>query len=73
MLKINVFRKLAPWPVDWINPAEAIARHCRSLLTPIDPDAERANLVSADHVWFTSQNPDFSTRRLMHGFGLEMF
>ncbi len=67
----NVFRKLAPWPVDWINPAEAIARHCHSLLDTIDPDTARQNLETPDQAWFASQRPDFSTRRLMHGFGLQ--
>ena len=28
----NVFRRLAPWPVDWLDPAEAIARRALSLL-----------------------------------------
>ena len=35
----NVFRRLAPWPVDWIDPAEAIARRARSLV-PLVQDAE---------------------------------
>lgn len=63
----NVFRRLAPWPVDWIDPAEAIARRARSLIAPLDrifPDHE------TDIAVFTSGNPDFPTRRLMHGFGL---
>ena len=28
---INVFRRLAPWPVDWLDPAEAIARRAMYL------------------------------------------
>ena len=63
----NVFRRLAPWPVDWIDPAEAIARRAHSLMPPIQelkaPDA-------SDRAIFTSGNPDFPTRRLMQGFGL---
>jgi len=27
----NVFRRLAPWPVDWLDPAEAIARRAQFL------------------------------------------
>lgn len=63
----NVFRRLAPWPVDWIDPAEAIARQARRLVPPLlhaHPDSH------ADRALFTSGNPDFSTRRLMQGFGL---
>ncbi len=29
----NVFRRLAPWPVDWLDPAEAIARRTVSAET----------------------------------------
>src|SRR5262245_491008 len=39
----NRMRKTAPWPVDWIDPAEAIARRAMSLLAPVDgplPDGE---------------------------------
>ena len=66
----NVFRRLAPWPVDWIDPAEAIARRARSLIAPLartQPEADERDLAV-----FTSGNPDFSTRRLMHGFGLSV-
>ena len=31
---VNRMRKTAPWPVDWIDPAEAIARRALSLLPP---------------------------------------
>ncbi|MCO5734066.1 glutamate racemase [Rhizobium sp. SSA_523] len=65
----NLFRKLAPWPVDWLDPAEAIARQARRLV----PAADHAD--HADHfdfALFTSQQPDFSTRRLMQGFGLRV-
>lgn len=62
----NVFRRLAPWPVDWLNPAEAIARHARSLLAPV----QGLHAHQMDAVIFTSGAPDFATRRLIHGFGL---
>lgn len=63
----NVFRRLAPWPVDWIDPAEAIARRARSLV-PLVQDAEHPD--NQDFAVFTSGRPDFPTRRLMQGFGL---
>jgi glutamate racemase len=65
----NVFRRLAPWPVDWIDPAEAIARQARRLvpmLGDIEPEAH------SDRAVLTSGKPDFSTRRLMQGFGLSL-
>lgn len=65
----NVFRKLAPWPVDWLDPAEAIARRARHLV-PFVQGAEHPD--GFDFAKFTSGNPDFATRRLMQGFGLSV-
>jgi len=69
---VNRMRKTAPWPVDWIDPAEAIARRALSL---IDTGGERDGVEQAlDAAWdravFTSGAPDRATRRLIHGFGL---
>ena len=68
---VNRMRKTAPWPVDWLDPAEAIARRALSLLavgrpasTPVVPP-ERADVAI-----FTSGKAEFTTRRLMQGFGL---
>ena len=65
----NVFRRLAPWPVDWLDPAEAIARQARRKVEPLQgvdhPDG-------FDFAVFTSGRPDFTTRRLMQGFGLKV-
>ena len=65
---VNRMRKTAPWPVDWIDPAEAIARRALSLLEP--KDARASNAAHADIAVFTSGEPDAATRRLMQGFGL---
>jgi glutamate racemase len=69
---VNRMRKTAPWPVDWIDPAEAIARRALSLLAEIDgaggekpPRGEGPDLAV-----FTSGKADFAVRRLMQGFGL---
>jgi len=64
---IDLFRKAAPWPVDWLDPAEAVARRVRSLLpdngSEIDPLPDIAS--------FTSGKTDFASMRLLHGFGLK--
>lgn len=65
----NLFRRLAPWPVDWLDPAEAIARQARRLVPAVD-GAEHPG--EGDFAVFTSGKPDFSTRRLMQGFGLSL-
>lgn len=65
----NRMRKTAPWPVDWLDPAEAIARRALSLLAPlpVEPGAHTPDLAV-----FTSGKANFSTRRLMQGFGLNV-
>jgi glutamate racemase len=63
----NLFRRLAPWPVDWLDPAEAIARRARALVPQV---ANAVHPDKFDFAVFTSGNPDFATRRLMQGFGL---
>ena len=64
----NVFRRLAPWPVDWLDPAEAIARRAMSLLADTPNGAEEGDDIAI----FTSGAPDFAVQRLMSGFGLKV-
>ncbi|WP_320195317.1 glutamate racemase [Agrobacterium rosae] len=65
----NVFRRLAPWPVDWLDPAEAIARQARRKVELVE-GAEHPE--GFDVAIFTSGQPDSNTRRLMQGFGLKI-
>jgi glutamate racemase len=64
---VNRMRKTAPWPVDWIDPAEAIARRVLAILGGQD---EAVGRDAPDAAIFTSGNPPAPTRRLMQGFGL---
>ena len=67
----NRMRKTAPWPVDWIDPAEAIARRALSLLDGAQPGGRRDFAPNGpDIAVFTSGKPDHAIRRLMQGFGL---
>ena len=67
---INQFRKVAPWPVDWLDPAEPIARQALRLLGPIN---SRSGLKQApDIAHFTSTNPPEATIKLIAGFGLKL-
>ena len=70
---VNRMRKMAPWPVDWIDTSEAIARRAASLLEqagePVLADEALAE-KGEDVAIFTSGIPDFSTRKLLSGFGL---
>jgi glutamate racemase len=66
----NRFRKIAPWPVDWLDPAEAIARQLVRVL------GDNAVTVPSDHppdrAEFTSHPSDPSLVRLLAGFGLAL-
>lgn len=65
---VNRFRKTAPWPVDWIDPAEAIAR--RAQLLAQDMEMRPGKPCAADVAVFTSGHPAPELCRLMQGFGL---
>jgi glutamate racemase len=57
--------RLAPWPVDWIDPAPAIARRVANLLGPGSGDAHDAGA----EMIFTSGWPHASRRALAPFFG----
>lgn len=67
---VNRMRKTAPWPVDWVDSGEAIARRAQSLLKEIDAGTPGPTGELRDIAIFTSGKPDFATSRLMQGFGL---
>jgi glutamate racemase len=56
---------LAPWPVDWIDPAPAIARRVADLLGPGSGDEGRADA----EMIFTSGRPHALTETLAPFFG----
>jgi glutamate racemase len=57
--------RLAPWPVDWIGPAPAIARRVADLLKPAGSEADH----SGAEMIFTSRRPHALSRALMPFFG----
>jgi glutamate racemase len=57
--------RLAPWPVDWIDPAPAIARRVSDLLRPAGGEADHAGA----EMIFTSGRPHTLSRALMPFFG----
>ena len=65
---VNEMRKRAPWPVDWIDPSEAIARHARSL---IGEHPSKVNLED-DVAIMTSGAPGNAVHRLLKGFGFHL-
>ncbi|GAB4510884.1 MAG: glutamate racemase [Roseibium sp.] len=65
----NRFRKIAPWPVDWLDPAEAIARQ---LVRVLGQGAAKEPSGEPDRAVFTSNPEDPTLTRLLAGFGLEL-
>ena len=63
----DVLRRVAPWPVDWLNPAEAIARHARRQVPEVEGDWAVA--THEDEAIFTAGLPGERVRRLLAGFG----
>ena len=64
-LLMDRFTALAPWPVDWIDPAPAIARRVADLLKPADGDADHGGA----EMIFTSGRPHGLSHALMPFFG----
>lgn len=63
---VHEMRKVAPWPVDWLEPAEPIARRALALLGEADSDGAQGEDVAI----MTSGLPDAPLARLLAGFGL---
>lgn len=71
----NIFRRLAPWPVDWLDPAEAIAARAMSLLQEAAARSSQnreESPMADDLASFTSNKPKFAIWRLQSGFGLTL-
>jgi glutamate racemase len=64
-LLLDRLEKLAPWPVDWIDPAPAIARRVSDLL---GASRGEADLAGAEMI-YTSSKPNTLSRALMPFFG----
>ncbi len=67
----NVFRRLAPWPVDWLDPAEAIAKRAQFLLKALPPQ-QPDETGGHDRVELTGEVINPALIRLLSGFGLHM-
>jgi glutamate racemase len=66
---IDHFRRLAPWEVEWIDPAPAIARRVVQLLGPASAGAN----TGAGRAIFTSGKPPTAAlAKVLAGFGLEV-
>jgi glutamate racemase len=73
---VNEMRKLAPWPVDWLDPAEAVARQARRVLISV-PHANVSHIDNCsekekDIAIMTSGSPPALIVHLLSGLGLQL-
>jgi glutamate racemase len=65
-LLLDRLKKLAPWPVEWLDPAPAIARRVASLLTTMGPA-----VAEPIRVHFTSgETPGAALAKSLKNFGI---
>lgn len=69
---INQMRKVAPWPVDWLDPAEAVARRARDLLSSQKTTQQRDPSNTRSIAVMTQTQMNSSTSRLLDGYGLQL-
>jgi len=71
-LLVETFRRLAPWPVDWIDPAPAIARRADHLLAEdFGPDAPTGAPLVRRAVFTSGVAPEGPLARLLAREGLD--
>ena len=72
---VNEMRKLAPWPVDWLDPAHAVARQARRLLPEqavlTQPD-DSNRMLHNDIAIMTSGQPTVAVIRLLRSMGMQL-
>ncbi|MES1941785.1 glutamate racemase [Salinisphaera sp. T5B8] len=72
-LLADLFKQLAPWPVFWLDPAPAIARHVFNIARTVPRDRPTLawpNDRPTDWAVFTAGAPEAPVERLMQQFGL---
>ncbi|TAK47774.1 MAG: glutamate racemase [Xanthobacteraceae bacterium] len=67
-LLLDRLRALAPWPVDWIDPAPAIARRVTDLLAA--PVARASGILARQAVFTSGRAPGPALRAALAAFGL---
>jgi len=69
---VNEMRKLAPWPVDWLDPAEAVARHALTVLNKTKGSNAEDLRHLDDIAIMTSATPPSTITRLLRSLGLRL-
>ena len=69
---VNEMRKLAPWPVDWIDPSEAVAQRALDVFESRTIIQSTTNGLLPDLAYLTSNESNSAAQRLLQGFGLHL-
>ena len=71
---VNEMRKIAPWPVDWLDPAYAVARQAQRVLFENTQGASVpvSHKVLHDRAFMTSGRPSPAIRRLLGSIGMRL-
>ncbi len=74
---VNEMRKVAPWPVDWLDPSPAVARQAYRVLNRESGSLPEANPLSTvsnnkDLAIMTSGAPTLATCRLLRSLGMQI-
>ncbi len=70
-LLVDEFRRLAPWPVEWIDPAPAIARRADQLLAArFGDDAAQQRAKSGRAIFTSGARPEPQLRETLARYGL---
>jgi glutamate racemase len=71
---VNEMRKLAPWPVDWLDPAQAVAQQAKRVLDEVMNGQTPATDTSAatDIAVMTSGSPPQAIVRLLNSMGMTL-
>lgn len=70
-LLLDRLTALAPWPVDWVDPASAIARRVMEILPDREPEA-REIAPSRRAVFTSGEMPPVPVREALAAFGLAL-
>ena len=71
-LLLDRFRRLAPWPVTWIDPAPAIARRMLQIVGPVPANAWQGKASEGEaSASFTSGEPALRLRETLSRFGID--
>ncbi|MFK7892590.1 MAG: glutamate racemase [Granulosicoccus sp.] len=71
---VNEMRKLAPWPVDWLDPAQAVAQQARRVLNEVKEPATSSPVLGSgsDVAIMSSGAPPGSVVRLLASMGMTL-